>query len=153
MTHLNLPYGKSLLPSTVGFDKLLTTIEEFDKMFAAGTKTTYPPYNIVKEGENHYTIEIAISGFKRDEIDIKLNKNKLTVSGAMKNYANTDFVQPREYLHKGIAGRNFELAYTLNDTVVVQEADIVDGILTIKLENIIPEEKKPRKIPIGKVLP
>ncbi len=148
-----MTYGKSLLPSTVGFDKLLTTIEEFDRMFAAGVdkKPTYPPYNIVKEGENNYTIEIAISGFKRDEIDIKLDRSKLTVIGNMKNHANTNFVT-REYLHKGIAARSFELAYTLNDTVVVKEADIVDGLLTIKLENVIPEEKKPRKIPIGKQL-
>lgn len=146
-----MSYGKSLLPSTVGFDKLLTTIEEFDKMFASGIdrKTTYPPYNIVKEGDNNYIIEIAISGFKRDEIDISLDRSKLKVTGNMKNYANMNSV-PREYLHKGIAARSFEVAYTLNDTVVVKGADIVDGLLTIRLENVIPEEKKPRKIPIGK---
>lgn len=146
-----MTYSKSLLPSTVGFDKLISTIEDFDRMLASGIdrKTTYPPYNIVKEGENNYVIEIAISGFKREEIDIKLDRSKLTVAGNMKNHLNTGAVT-REYLHKGIAARSFELVYTLNDTVVVREADIVDGLLTIKLENVVPEEKKPRKIPIGK---
>jgi hypothetical protein len=71
MTHLSLPYGKSLLPSTVGFDRLLSTIKEYDNLLGQGVKVqSYPPYNILKEDDENYTIEIAVSGFKRDEIEI-----------------------------------------------------------------------------------
>jgi molecular chaperone IbpA len=139
-------YGRSLLPATVGFDRLLSTIEEFDKMIGGAKVPTYPPYNIIKEGDTTYTIEIAVSGFNRDEIEITSEGNTLCVNGAMK----TAQSEEKQYLHRGIAARNFAHKYTLADTVIVKEADIVDGLLVIKLENIIPEEKKPRKIQIGK---
>ena len=140
-------YGRSLLPATVGFDRLLSTIDEFDKLFVEGNKTpTYPPYNIIKEDDTSYTIEIAVSGFKSDEIEITSEGNKLYVNGAIK----TVQTEGREYLHRGIGTRNFSHKYTVADTVVVKGADIVDGLLVIKLENVIPEEKKPRKIEISK---
>lgn len=139
-------YGRSLLPATVGFDRLLSTMEEFDRMLDGNKVQTYPPYNIIKETDNNYTIEIAISGFKTDEIDITSEGNKLHVNGAIK-IAQTE---GREYLHKGIGTRNFTHKFTMADTVVVKGADIVDGLLVIKLENMIPEEKKPRKIEISK---
>jgi molecular chaperone IbpA len=137
-------YGKSLLPSTVGFDRLLSTMEEFDRMFEGAKVPTYPPYNIIKEDDTNYTIEIAVSGFKRDEIDITTEGNKLYVNGAIST-AKSEI----QYLHRGIGTRNFSHKYTVADTVVVKSADIVDGLLVIKLENMIPEEKKPRKIHIG----
>lgn len=139
-------YGRSLLPATVGFDRLLSTMEEFDRMLEGNKVPTYPPYNIIKETDNNYTIEIAISGFKTDEIDITAEGNKLYVNGAIK-MAQTE---GREYLHKGIGTRNFTHKFTVADTVVVKGADIVDGLLVINLENMIPEEKKPRKIEISK---
>jgi molecular chaperone IbpA len=139
-------YGRSLLPATVGFDRLLSTLEEFDRVLESAKVQTYPPYNIVKENDTDYTIEIAVSGFTRDEIEITTEGNKLFVNGAIK-VANTD---TRKYLHKGIGTRNFSHKYTLSDTVVVKGADIVDGLLVISLQNQIPEEKKPRKIQIGK---
>lgn len=138
-------YGRSLLPATVGFDRLLSTMEEFDRMFEGAKVPTYPPYNIVKEDETRYTIEIAVSGFKRDEIEITTEGNKLYVNGAIST-AQTD---NKTYLHKGIGTRNFSHKYTVADTVVVDSADIVDGLLVIKLQNMIPEEKKPRRIEIG----
>jgi molecular chaperone IbpA len=145
MTHLSLPYGKSLLPSTVGFDRLLSTFEEFDNLLGQGTKIqTYPPYNIIKEDNETYTIEIAVSGFKRDEIEITSEGGKLYVNGASKTARTSD-----KYLHRGIGTRDFSHKFVLSDTVVVRDADIVDGLLVINLENIIPEEKKPRKIEIG----
>jgi molecular chaperone IbpA len=145
MTHLSLPYGKSLLPSTVGFDRLLSTFEEFDNILGQGTKIqTYPPYNIIKEDNETYTIEIAVSGFKRDEIEITSEGGKLYVNGAIKTARTSD-----KYLHRGIGTRDFSHKFVLSDTVVVRDADIVDGLLVINLENIIPEEKKPRKIEIG----
>ena len=138
-------YGRSLLPATVGFDRLLSTMEEFDNMFANAKTPTYPPYNIVKDNDTQYTIEIAVSGFKRDEIEVTTEGNKLYVNGAIK----TAQTEGREYLHRGIGTRNFSHKYTVADTVVVRSADIIDGLLVIKMENIIPEEKKPRKIEIG----
>lgn len=141
-------YYKSLLPSTVGFDRLLSTIEDFESVLGGtkiGPRNTYPPYNIVKESENDYTIEIAISGFKREDIEITLEKNKLLITGI----SVSDDSKQRNYLHKGIASRNFTHVFTLNDTVIVKDADIVDGLLVITLENIIPEQNKARKIPIG----
>jgi molecular chaperone IbpA len=137
-------YGRSLLPSTVGFDRLLSTMEEFDAMLTQNKIPTYPPYNIIKEDETNYTIELAVSGFKRDEIEITSEGNKLYVNGAI-NTARTEV----QYLHRGIGTRNFSHKYTVADTVIVKSADIVDGLLVIKLQNMIPEEKKPRKIPIG----
>jgi molecular chaperone IbpA len=139
---MTLSYGKSLLPTTVGFDRLLSTFEEFDRL---QTKPqTYPPYNLVKDDDSHWTIEIAIAGFKREEIDITYENCKLIVSGAISEQK----VQ-KEYHHQGIAKRDFSHKFTLSDTVVVKGADIVDGVLVIKLENVIPEDKKPRKIQIG----
>ena len=138
-------YGRSLLPASVGFDRLLSTMEEFDRMFEGAKVPTYPPYNIVKENDTEYTIEIAVSGFKRDDIEITAEGNRLHVNGAIKT-AKSDV----QYLHRGIGTRNFSHKYTLADTVIVKGADIVDGLLVIKLENQIPEEKKPRIIQIGK---
>lgn len=139
-------YGRTLLPATVGFDRLLSTMEEFDRMLEGAKVPTYPPYNIIKVNETDYSIEIAVSGFKRDEIEITTEENKLFVNGAIK----TTSSDSRQYLHKGIGTRNFAHKFTLSDTIIVKGADIVDGLLVINLENQIPEEKKPRKIEIGK---
>jgi molecular chaperone IbpA len=87
-------------------------------------------------------IELAVAGFKREEIDITLEDNKLTVQGNAKK----DEDNGKTYYHRGIALRNFTRVFTLADTVVVKSADLVDGMLVIELENVIPENKKPRKI-------
>ena len=137
-------YGRNLLPSTVGFDRLFTTLNEFEELFEHKKPSTYPPYNIVKYDEDQYQIQIAVAGFGRDDIDIEYKNNQLTVNGAIKT-DQTDL----EYLHHGLASRDFSHAFKLSDIVVVKGADIVNGVLKIDLENIYPEEKKPRKIPIG----
>ena len=135
---------KNLLPSTVGFDRLLSTIDDFDLLFTEGRKAaSYPPYNIVKTDDTNYTIEIAVAGFAREHLDITTEGNKLTVTGTITGE------DRRDYLHRGIGTRDFTHNFTLADTVVVKSADIVNGLLLVKLENIIPEEKKPRKIDIG----
>ena len=135
---------KNLLPSTVGFDRLLSTIDDFDLLFSEGRKAvSYPPYNIVKTDDTNYTIEIAVAGFARKDLDITTEGNKLTVTGTIIGE------DRRDYLHRGIGTRDFTHNFTLADTVVVKSADIVNGLLLVKLENIIPEEKKPRKIQIN----
>lgn len=139
---------QSLLPRTVGFDRLLSTLDEFDTLLAGGKSVqTYPPYNVVKYDDDRYKIEIAVAGFSKDELDISIKENKLTVTGASTESA--DNANAREYVHRGIGKRDFTHVFTLAETVVVEGADIVDGLLNIELRNVIPEEKQPRKIAIG----
>jgi molecular chaperone IbpA len=142
------PYGKNMLPATVGFERLFSTIEEIDKAFANVKPQSYPPYNIIRSDENNYEIHIAVAGFDKDNIVIETKENKLSVNGVI-DRAETEVV----YLHHGLASRDFRHVFTLSDTVIVKSADIINGILKIALENVIPEEKKPRLIPIGKENP
>ena len=129
---------RHLLPQTVGFDHLFSTLDEMMDL----KTTSYPPYNIKKIDDTNYTIEIEIAGFDKDEITIRVEGDKLTVTGESEE--KNDIT----YLHKGIANRNFTLNYTLSDTVVVGDAQFNNGILSIGLENVIPESKKPRLITI-----
>lgn len=141
---MTFAYGRNLLPSTVGFDRLLSTLDEALNI-PEKVLTSYPPYNIAKISEDRYVIELAVAGFKREEIDITLEDNKLTVQGNAKK----DEDGSKTYYHRGIALRNFTRVFTLADTVVVNSADLVDGMLVVELQNIIPENKKPRKISLG----
>jgi len=121
-----------------GFDSL------FDAINNPQQQQSYPPYNVIKKGENHYFIEIAVAGFKSNDIDLTLEKGKLTVSGTKKLKDTAT-----EYVHKGISARDFSRTFTLADTIEVVGADIVDGLLLIGLENKIPEEDKPQTINLG----
>lgn len=140
---MTYPLGRNVLLSSVGFDRLFDAIEQMNSVEVGNKAQSYPPYNILKINERDYAIEIAVAGFKGDEIDITSEGNKLTVVGKVKAG------QAGEYLHKGIANRDFSHDFTLAETVVVRSADMENGLLMIKLENIIPEEKLPRKILIG----
>ena len=137
-------YGKNILPMTVGFDRLFSTMEELDKVFGATKAPSYPPYSIIKLDDYNYEIQIAVAGFSIEDIDVEISNNKLTVSG----YAKKSEVEPI-YLHHGLANRDFKHVYTLSDMSIVRSANIVNGILKIHIENVIPEERKPRKIQIG----
>ena len=141
---MTFAYGRNLLPSTVGFDRLLSTLDEALNI-PEKVLTSYPPYNIAKISEDTYVIELAVAGFKREEIDITLEDSKLTIQGNAKK----DEDGSKTYYHRGIALRNFTRVFTLADTVVVNSADLVDGMLVVELQNIIPENKKPRKISLG----
>lgn len=138
MTHA---YGSNLLPLSVGFEHLLSTLQEFE---GVGKPSSYPPYNIVKFDDDNYQIQIAVAGFGKDDIEIDYRNNRLTVNGAIK----TETTEV-EYLHHGLASRDFSHSFKLSDIVVVKGADITNGVLKINLENVYPEQKKPRKIPIG----
>ena len=135
--------GRNVLLNSIGFDRLIDAFEQMSSSDGVNKAQSYPPYNIVKISERDYAIEIAIAGFKQDEIDITSEGSKLTVTGKFKS-------EPvGEYLHKGIANRYFKHDFTLAETVVVRSADIESGLLVIRLENVIPAEKLPRKISIG----
>ena len=126
----------------VGFDRI------FDRLHNLNTvqlkQGNYPPYNIIKKGDNLYEVEIAVAGFLKSEITIQLEDGVMTVTGK-REPANEDI----DFIHKGIAERDFTRKFTLSDTIEVRGADLNSGILSIMLENVIPEHKKPRTIAIG----
>ena len=126
---------------SIGFDRM------FDRLFDDTLQTTsnYPPYNIVKTGEDKYAIEIAVAGFSRDDIEIETKENILTIRSIEKKEEVVDAIK---YLHKGISNRAFKRSFTLSDDVVITGADLTNGMLYIEMERIIPEEKKPRLIAI-----
>ena len=129
-----------LYRSVVGFDRFAALLDAA----AAGESTGYPPYNIETVGENAYRIEIAVAGFKPDELNLEVKENVLTVQG--KKAANDD---SRRFLHRGLAERNFERRFQLADYVVVTDANLSDGLLSIALKREVPEAKKARRIEIG----
>lgn len=134
---------KSYGPMTVGFDKLFRILEGIDSTARIPSFTSYPPYNIVKMDETKYAIQIAVAGFGEEDIDVIVEENTLTVTGKKQQADNNT------YLHRGIATREFIRKFTLADTVEVRSADLVNGMLVIALENVIPESKKPRKIGVN----
>ena len=130
--------------STVGFDRLFDMLE--NSSFGQGQQENYPPFDLVKEGENQYRIELAVAGFKPDEIDITAQQNVLIVSGK-KNEESEQ--KGSDYIYRGIANRSFERRFALADHIQVRGADLKDGLLSIELVREIPEAMKPRKIDIG----
>ena len=141
LTSHNVYNYDRLLPSALGFENVFAALDNAAHLLTA-TTTAFPPVNVIKTDEYNFIIELAVAGFKKDEIEITTEKNSLKVSG--KKEGEDD----RNYISKGIAGRKFSRQFVLSDTVVVKGADLADGILTVKLENVIPEEQKPRKITI-----
>ena len=133
-----------LYRSAVGFDRLANLLENASR--ATSQDTGYPPYNIETTGENAYRIEIAVAGFTPDELNIEVKENLLTVTG--RKTANDD--QPQKtYLHRGLAERDFERRFQLADYVVVTDANLSNGLLSIALKRELPEALKPRRIEIG----
>jgi len=129
-----------LYRSVVGFDRLAQAIEAAAKNEASNG---YPPYNIETIGENAYRIELAVAGFRPEELTIEAKENVLTVTG--RKTANDE---PRRFLHRGLAERNFERRFQLADYVVVTDAELADGLLSVSLKRELPESLKPRTIPI-----
>jgi len=133
-----------LYRSAVGFDRLANLLESASRTSSEGG---YPPYNIETTGENAYRIEIAVAGFTTDELNIEVKENLLTVTG--RKTANDDAAPQKTYLHRGLAERDFERRFQLADYVVVTDADLVNGLLSISLKRELPEALKPRRIEIG----
>ena len=118
------------------YDQMLKHSEELGK-----TVPNFPPYNIRKVDENKYTVEIAVAGFSKSDIEIEIDGDTLKITGSSKDDADN-------LLYKGIANRGFTRMFNLADTIEVQDASLVNGMLKVFLENIIPENKKPRKMDI-----
>jgi molecular chaperone IbpA len=129
------------LPSTLGFDRMFDVLDHAADV-VNNSNTAFPPVNVVRIDDNNYTVELAVAGYTNDEIELSVEKNVLTITGKK---ADKD---ERNYLVKGIAGRSFSRKFVLADTIVVGDASLNDGILTVQLENVIPESQKPRKISI-----
>lgn len=128
----------------IGFDEQLARMQKVHDEIAKNVPN-YPPFNIVKNNENSYTIEIAVAGFGQQDIDIEFEDSKLTVRGKLQTAED-----PREenFLFKGIANRAFTRTFALDDEVEVKDAEVFNGMLKIALERLVPEHKLPKKIPV-----
>jgi molecular chaperone IbpA len=136
-----------LYRSAVGFDRLANLLESAARTSSEGG---YPPYNIETTAENAYRIEIAVAGFTPDELNIEVKENLLTVTGRKTANDGADTTAPeRNFLHRGLAERDFERRFQLADYVIVTDANLVNGLLSIALKRELPEALKPRRIEIG----
>lgn len=138
MTRTHFDYN----PFSVGYDNLWKKIDDLASC-ASKNIPSYPPYNIRKIEDNKYVIELAVAGFGRSDVEITLQDDKLVISGKSSDDDENNI------LYKGIANRAFTRTFTLADTIEVKNADLINGMLKVWLENIIPESKKPRKIEVG----
>ena len=125
----------------IGFDRI---INELNRTFANSKADNYPPHNVIQLDDNHYVIEVAVAGFAESELDVELVENILTVRGEQDKNKSDE----RKYLHRGISSRNFTKTFPLGESIQVRGATVTNGILAINLEQVIPEEKQPKKIAI-----
>ena len=141
----NLALFTPLMRQTVGFDRFSDLFESL--MQEPGDRfEAYPPYNIEKTGEDAYRITLAVAGFGEQDLDITTKDDQLIVSGRIVQEENEE--QPN-YLHRGIAARSFQRSFRLADYIRVEGAELKDGLLAVHLVRVVPEEKKPRMIPIN----
>ena len=141
MTHFNDVFGKfsTEFPFAIGFDRTLQLLERAD----SHSNVNYPPYNIVKHDAENFSVELAVAGFTKKEISISKEKELLSIEGKQEEGDELD------YVHKGLASRSFRRTFTLADDIVVKGADLKNGILSVSLERIVPEEDKPQEIKIS----
>jgi molecular chaperone IbpA len=120
----------------VGFDRYFNNTNQ-------QVNGNYPPHNIVKYDDTHYGIEVAVAGFSKDEITVEVDQDQLMITGKK-----TTVTEGVEYLHRGLAARDFEQTFTLAEYMEVKDAEVKDGMLKVKIERIVPEALKPRQIAI-----
>lgn len=138
MTQLVRFDTNALNRALVGFD---TLFDNFEQRFANQINNNYPPYNIVKYDDDRYEIQVAVSGFDKDEITVEIDQNQLTIKGKHLDQTEEEDVQ---YLHRGLASRDFTRTFTLAEHMEVGEGRIKNGILKLELKRVIPEALKPR---------
>jgi molecular chaperone IbpA len=129
-----------LFRTAIGFDRLARLM---DSVQSAAEAPSYPPYNIEKAGEDSYRLTMAVAGFGPDDLDLTVKENTLIVSGKPSSSTQGDV------LYRGIAGRAFERRFVLADHIVVEGADLRNGLLHVALKRVVPEALKPRRIAIG----
>ena len=129
-----------LTPYAVGFDRVFDQLQNYVENNA--TSTGYPPYNIRKDGEYNYDIEMALAGFSKKDIEVEVADGVLTIRSIKENE------EDENNLYRGLSYRKFNRKFTLADDIIVKDAKLQDGLLKISLEKIIPEEKKPRLITV-----
>lgn len=131
-----------LFRQSVGFDRFN---DLFESALRNDTGSSYPPYNIEKHGEDHYRIVVAAAGFQESDLDLQVERSVLTVSGGRRDSEGDNV----SYLHQGIAQRAFKLSFRLADHIEVKGAALNNGLLNIDLMRVVPEEAKPKRIPIN----
>ena len=143
-SHMPTNFGdlERALGFSIGFDSM------FDRLLGPSTQHVsnnqgYPPYNIRKDGDTKYFIEMAVAGLSEEDLEVELKETVLEI----RSKQSTD--DEANYVHRGIAKRTFERSFTLSDDIVVKGCDLTNGMLTVELEKVIPEEKRARLIPIG----
>ncbi len=136
MNALNL---SPLFRTAIGFDRLAQMADN-----AAAADQSYPPYNIEKNGDDSYRLTMAVAGFGPDDIELTVKENTLLITGRVAPEA-----EKAELLYRGIAGRAFERRFVLADHIVVDGADLKNGLLAVGLKRVVPEAMKPRRIPVN----
>lgn len=131
-----------LFRQSVGFDRFN---DLFESALRNDTGSSYPPYNIEKHGEDHYRIVVAAAGFQESDLDLQVERSVLTVNGGRRDSEGDNV----SYLHQGIAQRAFKLSFRLADHIEVKGAALNNGLLNIDLMRVVPEEAKPKRIPIN----
>ena len=146
MTSKDLSIFNSLRPFSIGFDDMF---DQFESMLGNGgmVQSNYPPYNIRKVGKDNYSIEVALAGFNKKDVEVEFEDNILTVRTKQLNKSEDQNVDG-EIIHKGISQRQFARSFTIADDVKVNGAELKDGLLTIACERILPDHKKKRLIDI-----
>ena len=134
-----------LFRTAIGFDRLARLM---DSAVSTAEAPSYPPYNIEKTGDDTYRLTMAVAGVRPEELDLTVKENTLVISGRVSTEANKG-----EVLYRGIAGRAFERRFVLADHIVVEGADLANGLLHVGLKRVVPEALKPRKIAIGGAAP
>ena len=137
----DITFFNRLRPFTIGFDDVFDT---FETLSTSNTfSNSYPPYDIVKVDDYKYNVELAVAGFSKGDIKVDYADNTLTIESKKETKEEED-----KFIHKGISKRYFKRSFTIADDVVVNGAELKDGLLTIELEKILPEGKKPKTIEI-----
>lgn len=132
-----------LFRNSVGFDRFSDLFETALRNDSSGG---YPPYNVEKRGEDSYRIVVAAAGFQQDDLDLQVEKGVLSVSGSKRESTSEEGVT---FLHQGIAQRAFKLSFRLDDHIEIKGANLSNGLLSIDLQRVVPEEAKAKRIPIN----
>jgi molecular chaperone IbpA len=127
-------------PFLIGFSREFDRLNSLQK---SNSSISYPPYNVLRYSEDNYSLELAVAGFEDDEIEVTVKDGSLVISGEKKAVEVEDY-----YIHRGIATRKFTRSFALGEHMEVQDAVMNNGILSVSLERVVPEDQKPKQIPI-----